>query len=63
MSSIVRERTFVYARPMKIQISLRIRADWSESSVAAFWIAEDAKFLHVDNEYTDQTVLMRRLIW
>ena len=29
-------------RPAKIQISLRIRAVWSESSLGAFWIAKDA---------------------
>ena len=34
----------------KIQISLRIRAVWSESSLGAIWIAKDAKFLHADNE-------------
>ena len=42
-------------RPAKIQISLRSRAVWSESSLAAFCIAKDAKFLHTDNEDTDQT--------
>ena len=47
----------------KIQISLRIRAVWSESSLGAFWIAEDTKFLHADKEYSDQTARMRRLIW
>ena len=47
----------------KIQISLRIRAVWSESSLGAFWIAKDAKFLYADNEDYDQTARMRRLIW
>ena len=49
----------------KIQISLRIRAVWSESSLGAVWIAkdEDAKFLYADKEYPDQTARMRRLIW
>ena len=32
----VRERTFGHVRPAKIQISLRIRAGWSESSLGAF---------------------------
>ena len=50
-------------RPAKIQISLRIRAVWSESSQSAFWIAKDRKFLHADNEDSDQTTWMRRLIW
>ena len=57
----VRKRTFRYMRPAKIQISLRIRAG-SESSLGALWIAKDAKFLHADNEYSDQTARMRMLI-
>ena len=56
MSRNIRKRTFGNVRPAKIQISLRIRAVWSESSLGAFWIAKDASFLHADNEYTDQTV-------
>ena len=40
-----------------------MRLVWSESSVGAFWIAKDAKFLHVDNEYSDMTVQLCRLIW
>ena len=48
---------------MKIQISLRIRAVWSEYSLGAFWIAMDLKFLHGDNEDSDQIARMRRLIW
>ena len=35
---------------MKIQIRLHICAVWSESSQAAFRVAKDAKFLHVDNK-------------
>ena len=35
----------------------------SESSLGTFWIAKDAKFLHADNEDSDQTAWMRRLIW
>ena len=50
---------FGHVRPAKIQISLRIRAVWSESSLGAFWIAKDAKCLRADNEDSDQT---RRLI-
>ena len=53
------KRTFGDVRPAKIQISLRIRADWSESSLGAFWIAMDAKFLHADNEDSDQTAWNR----
>ena len=53
----------VPVRPAKIQISLRIRAVWSESSLGAFWLAKDGKFLHADNEDSDQTARMSRLIW
>ena len=49
--------------PAKIQISLRILTVWSESSLGAFWIAGDTKFLLADNEQSDQTVRMRMLIW
>ena len=44
--------TFEHVRPAKIQISLRIRAVWSESSLCAFWIAKD----------TDQTTRVHRLL-
>ena len=46
----------------KIPISLRIRAVWSESSLGAFWIAKEAKCIHVDREDSDKTAQMRRLI-
>ena len=46
----VRKRTFGHVRLAKILISLRIREVWSETSLNAFWIAMDAKFIHVDNE-------------
>ena len=42
MSRNVWKRPFGHVRPAKIQISLRIRAVWSESSLGAFWIAKDA---------------------
>ena len=42
-------------RPVKIQISLRIRAVLSEVSLGAFQIAKDAKFLRADKEESDQT--------
>ena len=48
---------------VKIQISLHIRAVWSESSLATFWKANDANFLHTDNKDSNQTVQMGRLIW
>ena len=34
----VRKRTFEHMRPAKIQIRLRIRAVWSESSLGAVWM-------------------------
>ena len=52
-----------HLRPAKLQISLRIRAVWSESSLGSFWIAKNTNFLHVDNEDSDQTAWMRRLIF
>ena len=51
----VRKRTFGYVRSAKIQISLCIRAVWSESSLGAFAIAKNAKFLQADNEVSYQT--------
>ena len=54
MSCYVRKCTVGHVRPVKIKISLRIRAGWSESSLGAIRITKDAKFLHVDNEYCDQ---------
>ena len=44
------ETFFRACAPIEIQISLRIRAVWSESSLSAFWIAT---FLHADNENPD----------
>ena len=58
----VRKRTFGHVRPAKIQIRLRICAVRSVSSLGAFKIADGAKFLYVDNECTDQTERVRRLI-
>ena len=57
----MRQRTYGHKSPAKIQISLRSRAVWSESSLDAVWIAKDVKFLHAENEDTDQTAQMRRL--
>ena len=50
-------------RPVKIQISLCIRAVWSKYSLGAFWKTKEVKFLRSDNEDSDQTAHMRRLIW
>ena len=59
----VRNPTFGHVRPAKNLISLRISAAWLESLAGAFWIAKDAKFLHSNNEASDQTAQMGRLIW
>ena len=48
--------------PVKIQIRLCECVVWSESSLGAFWIGKDAKFLHAENEASHQTVRMCRLI-
>ena len=37
-------------RPAKTQISLGIRPVWSESSMYAYWVAKDPRFLHADSE-------------
>ena len=50
-------------RPEKIQISLCIRAVWSESVLGTFWIAKYAKFLDTDNGNSNKTARIRRLIW
>ena len=62
MSRNVRKRAFGHVRPAKIQISLRIFAV-SQSSQGAFWLAKDANFLNADNEDSDQSARMHRLIW
>ena len=49
--------------PAKTQISLRIRAVWSESLQNTLWIDKDPKRLQADSEDFDQIVWMRRLIW
>ena len=53
----------VTVRPSKSQISLGICPVWSESSLCAQWVAKDPSFLHADNEDSDQTGRMPRLIW
>ena len=49
--------------PGKTQISLGICPVWSESSQCTQLVAEDPVFLHADNEDSDQTGQMPRLIW
>ena len=53
----------VAVRPAKTQISLGIRPVWPESSMCAQLVARDPSFLHADNEDSDQTGRMPRLIW
>ena len=53
-------RTYV---PAKIEMSLNIRTVCSEFSLGAFRIAKDARFLHADNEDSDLTVRVHRLVW
>ena len=55
-----RKHTFAHVRLAKIQISLLIGIVWSESSLGAFWLAKAVKFLHADNEDSDQTVRMEK---
>ena len=40
-----------------------IRPVWSESSLCTQWVAKDPMFLHADNEDSDQTGRVPRLIW
>ena len=63
INRVIRKRTFGHKRPAKIQISLRIRAVWSESTLGAFWIAKDSSFLYADNEDSNQTARTCRLTW
>ena len=58
MSRNVQKRAFSYVRPTKTQISLRMRAVWSESSLSASFVNQNAS-----SEDSDQTARMRRLIW
>ena len=51
----VRQRTFGHVCPVKIQIRLRIRAVWSESSLGAFLRAKETVSTHADKEDSDQT--------
>ena len=59
----LRKRTFGHVCRAKIQISLLIRADCSESSLSSFWIAKDEIILHADNKDSDPTARKSRLIF
>ena len=58
----VRKRTFWNVRPTKTQISLRIRAVWSESSLSARRNFASLAIRNAPSEDSDQTVRMHRLI-
>ena len=63
MSRNVRKRTFVHLHLPKTQISLRIRAVWTEF---LWFVWRNFALLAIQNEhseYSDQSVQMRRLIW
>ena len=55
--------TFGSSRPGTTQISLRIRAVWSESSLGAFCIAKELMFLVSDSEDSDQTARIWVFAW
>ena len=63
MSRLMTKPTKWHVRPAKIQISLGIRPDWSESSLSA-WRKLGSSATHwAHNEDSDQTGRMPRLIW
>ena len=59
----VRKRTFWHVRETKTQISLRIRAVWSESLLSAWRNFASLAIQNAPREDSDQTAWMRRLIW
>ena len=50
-------------RPAKTEISLGGDAQSDQSSLWVQWTAKDPRFLHADNDGSDQTGWMPRLIW
>ena len=54
-----------YDRQVNVQINLRIRirAGWPDSSLAVFGISKDAKIFNVFDEDSDQIGWNRKLIW
>ena len=62
MSCNVINLTFRHVWSATVQISQHICAVWSKSSLGTFWIAKDAKFLHVNNKVSNQTAWMWKLI-
>ena len=59
----VQKCTFWHVRPTKTQISLRIRAVCSESSLSAWRNLVSLAIQNTPSEGSDQTAWMRRLIW
>ena len=59
----VKNRTFWHVRPTKTQISLRIRAVWSDSLLSALRNFVSLAIQNAPNEDSDQPARMRRLIW
>ena len=55
--------TYWHARPTKTQVSLRLRAGWSESSLSACRNFASLAIQNAPSEDSDQTARMRRLIW
>ena len=63
MSLKVRKRTFWHMRPANSQISLRMLAVWSESSLSAWRNVAFLVIQKAPSEDSGQTARMRRLIW
>ena len=59
----VKKRTFRHVRPTNTQISLRIRAVWSESSWSAWRNVTALSIQNAPSGDSDQTARRRRLIW
>ena len=50
------QKTFIgHVCQAKIQINLRMREVWQQSSLGSFWTAKDVKCLHEENENSDRT--------
>ena len=57
------KRTFWHVRQKKTQISLRIRAVWSEFSLSIWRDFASLTIQNAPSEESDQTAQTRRLIW
>ena len=49
------KRTVLYVRPMKTQISVRIRAVWSESSLSTWWNFAAMAIQNAQNENSERS--------